>query len=305
MKRLIVTFIFVQLSFVSYSQTNTLLAKQLEQAYEATQKFNFHSADSALKKLQGTGKEAAAIELAKANYLWWLIISGEDSPGNRSAYVAHSDKAIKDYKNLPLTKLGDEELYVVITSYANKARIEGLGKNYLKGFGHINTCLKYIQQSFGKEKRFVYFTLTSGLYNYYMATANKNFPVLIPYLALFPDGDLKKGIELLKAASESVDIPLSTEGHYFLMKLYLDEKDYASAMWYCDWLLKKYPDNLLYNYYHFKILLDNKQKEQALEILSKIRLKEMFNLQLTDKQKHYYSGLATKDLKEYYLKEGK
>jgi hypothetical protein len=287
---------------ISLAQTSGTVAKQITIAYEQIQLFNFHSADSILKTQHASGKEGAALDLARANYFWWLIISGEDNKYNRAEYTRLSDKAIRSYKDAAPVTLSDEELYLVITGYANKARIEGLSKNYIKGFGHINTCLKYIQKSFGREKRFIYFTLTSGLYNYYMATANKSYSVLQPYLALFPSGDLNKGIDFLTIASQSDDVPLSTEGHYFLMKLYMDNKDQPNALKHCSWLLKRHPSNLLYSYYEFKLLLDSGKKDQALEVLSSLRLKEMMNTQLSVSQKRYYSGLATQDLKEYYLR---
>lgn len=296
----VLLFIFLQAAFVSAQNQHHIQANVAE-VYELTQSYKFMSADSLLKQISSNQSNPFS-DLARANYLWWMIISGEDNKTNRQQYVLSSDAAIRNLNDKPVESLSDEQLYTVITGYGNKARIEGLNKSYVKGFMHINTCLKYIKRSFGREQRFSYFTLTTGLYNYYMSTANRNFPVLLPYLSLFPSGDLKKGIQMLEAAANNSNKLLSTEGHYFLMKLFMEEKDLRKAELHCNWLLKQYPDNLLYNYYIFRILLDQKKKDEALEALSALRFKEMMNRQLTPLQKKYYSGLATKDLKEYYLK---
>lgn len=284
------------------SAQSNLLKQDLQKIYTQIQLFNFRTADTLLQSKSISANNEVQ-QLARANFFWWLIVSGEDNDQNRKSYFNSSDLVLNKFNDTNPEKLKNEQLYIVITAYANKARIEGLNKNYFRGFSYINTCLRYIKRSFGKETEFEYFNLTSGLYNYYMATANKNFPLLLPYLALFPKGDLEKGIELLNKAASSADPALQTEAHYFLMKLYMEENKFQNAEDHCLWLKKAYASNLLYTFYHFKILLDNNQKDAALKVMSELRLKEMMHPQLTSGQRKYFSGLATEELRKYYSKK--
>jgi hypothetical protein len=269
--------------------------------FKALYSFRFRTADSLIKETKRNYPDRAISYLLSVNYYWWLIISGEDNFENRKAFYLDLNLA-QQKAGAAKKNMSNEDIYTFINIYSYKARIEGLNKNYIKAVSHTNACVDYLKKSFGKEKEYEYFYLTSGLYNYYITNADEEYPILKPYLLLYPKGDLKTGIEYLLIASRSTDFALNTEANYFLTKIYLEQKNYETANIYCRLLGKKYPANLLYKYYLFKGYLDNNEKEKALDILKQINVQSILNEQLTTKQKDHFINLAQKKLEKYYEK---
>ena len=259
--------------------------------------FKFNTADSLLNTYEKEVGSNSDILLARSSILWWKIISEKNSDLN-GAYHKNLEAA---EKTLLKEKSNNENefIYKAISLYGFGARMDGLEKNYFKAIFKINNCLKYINKSIGKEEDFVYFYLTSGLYNYYKVNSVQEHPLLVPYLALYPDGDIKKGIEYLKVASNTNDVVLSTEANYFLMKIYLDNKNYSEAEKYCTRLITKYPSNLLFLYYNFIILLKQDNLYKAKVFMARIRIAAKNNSQLSDEQRKYFYDMADDDIKNY------
>jgi predicted Zn-dependent protease len=86
------------------------------------------------------------------------------------------------------------------------------------------------------------------------------------------------------------------------MKIGMDERKYSDALQKADVLLRWYPDNLLYAYYRFHILLKLDRKPEALTVLTAIRMKGRQNSSLNEAQKKHFLDLAQKDLEQYYRK---
>ncbi len=270
----------------------------IEELYHATLHYNSARADSILKKMSNG---SAAASLAKANYYWWRIVSGDRVTENSKRYSECVDAALKQLPASKVSGLTHEELYSYIIAYAYKARLEGLSKNYIRGMVHINNCVNYIEASLGKEEKFPLFTLTSGLYHYYISTAGKTHPYLLPYLIFLPGGDEATGLKFLSSAAQNRDIALSTEANYFLMKIYLEKNELEKALKHCKSLLAVYPENLLYMYYHFKVILEWKGEEEARPSLIRLKHAEAAHTLSGGKQSSYFYSLAKDDLKSHSI----
>lgn len=266
--------------------------------------FRFKTADSLYHQLEKESGVSSDLLLAKSAILWWKIISEKNSPlykeFNRNLEMAENF-LFKKEKN----KNDYEFIYKAASLYGFAARMEGLEKNYVKAIVKVNNCLKYLVKSLGKEKEFEYFLLSSGLYNYYMVTCEEEYPFTLPYLKLYPKGDLNKGINFLKEASQHNDVVMSTEANYFLMKIYLEKKDYSESEKYCEKLITKYPSNLIFLYYQFLLQLKQKKTYDARVFMARIRIAAGKNPQLNDIQKTYFYDMAKDELDKYLAKNGK
>lgn len=304
MKRLLLCGFFLVSSFTfgqSFSFKKDFesdLYKSLHHLYS----FQFHKADSAVKQIVKKFPNEPAAGLLEANYYWWLMVSGEDSPKIKEEYNTALAKAELCIKNLSKSALTNEDKYALITTYAFRARVEGLNKNYFKAVFYVNNSIDVLKQSLGKEEDYLYFKLTSGVYNYYVATADEHYPFLLPYLLFLPDADREIGLNFLEQAAASNDPVLQTEAQYFLMKIFMDEKKNDLAYNYSEALHDKYNSNLLYSYYSFKNLLKQNKKEEALHQLTLLNLEIRKNNELTEKQKFHFLNLTKKDLEKYYSK---
>lgn len=77
------------------------------------------------------------------------------------------------------------------------------------------------------------------------------------------------------------------------------------AQLYATRLVQQYPENLLYRYYLFKILLEIGNKNAAIKELAALNFYSDKNAGLSEKQKHHFNDFARKDLQEYYRKNEK
>jgi hypothetical protein len=168
----------------------------------------------------------------------------------------------------------------------------------ISAIAKLDECIKYFKLSFGNEAKFAPFSLTSGLYNYFVAYATDTYPITVPYFMFYPKGDIVKGLAQLSVASISPDIILNTEGNYFLMKIYFEQrKNFVIAKAYSRNLVAKYPKNLLYQYFYFSILNKGGEKIAAQNQI-KVLMKQAYeNKQISQKQRNYFINMAEKEIK--------
>jgi hypothetical protein len=261
--------------------------------------FKFNSADSLMSNyfLEMKNGEEVELYMLKANILWWKIISGKNDKLTKSNY----------YQTLTLAEnffekekdKGNSHLYKGLSLYGYMARMDGLNKNYLKAFFRINNCLKYLEKSFGAEAKYPFFYLSSGLYNYHIVVTAKQYPVLLPYLYLYPKGDKNKGIEYLQLAASNSNKYLSTEGHYFLMKLFLEEKNFSASMNNVNELLQRYPQNAVFLFYKFKINLKSGKIDDASYISQQLINNLKNNTQVSGVQIKHFEQLINEEIKKH------
>ena len=115
------------------------------------------------------------------------------------------------------------------------------------------------------------------------------------YLYLYPKGDKSKGIEYLQIAAKNSNKYLSTEGHYFLMKLYLEEMKYGAALTNVNELLQRYPQNAIFMYYKFKIHLKAGNQKEATIVSNQLMSELKNNAQITNIQIKHFEHLIEED----------
>jgi hypothetical protein len=295
-KTISVFILFTLKVLVVYGQELPVKAgKILDLCYQ----FKFNSADSLMNIYFTELKSGEEVELnmLKANILWWKIISGINDKATKSTYYQTLTLAEKYFEKEK--DKGNSHLYKGISLYGYMARMDGLNKNYLKAFFRINNCLNYLEKSFGVESKYPFFYLSSGLYNYHIVVTAKKYPVLAPYLYLYPKGDKSKGIEYLQIAANSSNKYLSTEGYYFLMKLYLEEKKYATALTNVNELLQRFPQNAIFLYYKFNILLKASNVKDANVASSQLMNELKNNQQINNIQFKHFERLIEDDHKKF------
>lgn len=278
---------------------NLPFSKKLENGFIAIYNYKFEEALAITNGLKKTDPNNPRTYLLEANYWWWKILSGEDTEGNYIKMEGCLDKAMSKIPKRKAKEYNDEELYNIINVYAYRSRIKLLQEKYIKGAQNLNTCIDFVEASFGKENRYELFKLTSGLYYYFVDYGYENYFLARAYLIFLPSGDKEKGLKFLKESAKSKDILVRTEACYFLMRTYCElEENYVEALNYLEPLTKLYPDNLLYRYHHCRILLFMNKKELALK---------QFNLLQEAKEKgkkhaEHFVSLAQEDLNTFNAK---
>lgn len=268
-------FIITLLFFIT-QHTNPVLAsgetkpdglsfrQSIEMGFNAIYNGDYDRAFKVAQDLKATHKNNPQTYLLEANYWWWKILSGEDTDANYEKMEACLDMALSKIPKRKTKDYSNEELYNAINVYAYKSRIKIFQGKYIKGAQNLNTCIDYVEASFGKEDNYELFKLTSGLYYYFIDYGYENYVLARAYLIFLPDGDKQKGLAFLKNAYQSNNLLVKTEAAYFLMKTYCElEKNYAEALKYCTTLIELHPNNLLYRYHQHRILLFEGKKDLA------------------------------------------
>jgi hypothetical protein len=266
---------------------------------ELCYQFKFKTADSLMAVYFSEMKQGEELELymLKANIYWWKIISGINDKTAKANYYKALSKAESYFDKEKET--GAAHLYKGITLYGYMARMDGLNKNYLQAFLRVNSCLKYLEKSFGSETKYPFFYLSSGLYNYHIVVTAKKYPVLAPYLYLYPKGDKKKGVEYLQTAAKNTNKYLSTEGNYFLMKIFLEEKKYDKAMQHVNVLTERFPQNAIFLYYKFYIYMYANKPKEAASIAARLINELKNNAQINGNQIAHFESLIKEDNVNY------
>ena len=102
----------------------------------------------------------------------------------------------------------------------------------------------------------------NGLFNYYSIWISDRYPLLRPIVNFFPKGDKKKGIEELTNASGN-SFYTRTEAQFFLMRIYLGERNLINALQLSKYLNETYPDNSIFHKYYTQILYQNGKLKQS------------------------------------------
>ena len=266
--------------------------------------FEFVQADSSVSVLEKNYPQESRAHVLGANYYWWKIRSGDDTPFNRKKYSACLDRLqeLLD-KRKKAKQLTYEDIFHYINLYSYRARLELVDDGYIRALSYMTKCNTFIALSANMEEVYEPFNLTSGLYNCFMAMAKKNHPLLAPYFLFVPDCDKEKGLKQLAVCSSCSDFLLQTEANYFLMVLYGENDiDYELSASYAEKLSLQYPDNLLYLYYLFKVKLLSGNMESAMKNLILLYQKSKTIPGLNDVQRKYFTDMAGKDMQEDYKK---
>ncbi len=266
--------------------------------------FEFRKADSLVSILEKKYPQEYRSYILGANYYWWKIRSGDTTPVCRRNYSVSLDKLqeLLDKKK-EVKKIGQDEIFYYINLYSYRSRIELLDNNYIKALSYMTKCNAFITLSANAEDSYEPFNLTSGLYNCFMAMAKKNNPLLAPYFLFAPSCDKEKGLKQLGKCTVNSDFLLSTEANYFLMIFYGEgDIDYSLSASYAEKLSLQYPNNLLYQYYLFKVKLLSGNLEQAMKNLILLFQKSRSMAGLNEVQRKYFTDMAGKDMMEYCKK---
>ena len=284
---------------IKNSEPDEIAGKKLfYEGFQAIYHYRFSKADSIREILTRDYPTFIWSWFFASNFYWWKIVTGENTTATRQFFNAGLDKtlALLD-SQVDSTGPDNEQLYAYITTYAFKARLEVIEKNYLKTIWYMDDCVDYLSESLGKEEEYEFFNLPSGLYNYNMAYALKHYPFLLVASWLYPDSDLKKGLQQLERSAASTDPILSNEGQYFQMRIYFElEKEYGKALGKLLPLIRLFPENLYFRYIHFQILLADKQIGAARAKLSELKEMAGTSDQISDGQKTFFLREGKKEL---------
>lgn len=267
--------------------------------FDAMYRYDFRDADLKLKKLYATSIDPSLIELTQVNLLWWLMISGDESKDYDNMTAVILKKTISRLSQKPRSQMTREDIFTLIHSYAYLTRVDIYYNRYLKGIGNLKRTLSYLQVALDNTNRYDKYMLVAGLYHYFAKAAVSKYSFLAPFFSMAPPADREVGYRLLNQCAGMDHLLIRNESLYYLMKInYQLEEDFSRSLRIADQLLTAYPNNLIYHFHRFTILLEAGLKDQALEQYRRLVAVSASAPGLTAEQRTHLIDIAVRQLRK-------
>ena len=233
---------------------NTAVQIESNDAIDAMYNFKFKIAEYQFQKLKDRyGWHPLPYFLLGLNE-WWQLVPYVGNTYHDDAFYAYMDTSLflaeRIYKEV--NKI--EGAFFLAATYAFKGRLLADRGHWRKAAFASKSSLKYLEDCKGNKEFSPEILFGDALFNYYVEWVPENYPMLRPFMIMFPDGDKELGLEQLKEVTNTA-FYTRTEAKYFLMRILSnEEKDAFGAMKLAKELHQDYPDNAYFHRYYARTL---------------------------------------------------
>lgn len=204
--------------------------------------------------------------------LWWTIMLDLADTTHDEAFFDLMDEVIERADAL-LEENADhfDALLFKAAAHGFKARLASNRKNWWP-------TLRNAQKAIGPARRVAEiapeengdYVFGKGLYDYYTAILEEEYPATKAFTWMIPDGNRKRGLRLLKQTAETGRY-VQTEGIYYLTQIhYLYEEDYSATRRYVTRLRERHPDNPYFHNYEGRVYAKWNRWDQARTVFSEV-----------------------------------
>jgi hypothetical protein len=204
--------------------------------------------------------------------LWWTIMLDLTDTAHDAAFYDFMNEVI-DRSEVLLDDNPDhfDALLFKAAAHGFKARLASNRHNWWK-------ALRNGQKAIGPARRVATiappdnadYVFGKGLYDYYTAILEKEYPVVKTFTWMIPDGNRERGLRLLeRTAAEGYYV--RSEALYYLTQVhYLYEDDYIASRRYVRRLRERHPDNPYFHNFEGRIYARWNRWDQAEEVFSAV-----------------------------------
>jgi len=296
----ILAFCLLLMHGTALSQTQVSVEPpEVIELFEAMYRYDLPDADRKLKLLNATTIDQNWIDLAHVNLLWWWLISGDETRDYDNLMAVILNRVISRIKLKPEAQLTREEVFTLIHCYAYLTRVDIYQERYFKGIINLKHTLTYLKTALREADKYDKFMMVSGLYNYFAAVTLVKYPVFTPFFAFAPKSDRELGFTQLTRCSKMDNLLIRNESLYYLMKInYQLEENYGQALAIADGLITRYPNNLIYHFHRFMILIEAGRKAECLQQFDRLAEVSANAPSLNAVQRNHLVDIARKRLKK-------
>ena len=267
------------------------LEEMLDQTMMALYAFEFEKADSISREMQTMAPGHYLGHFTRANYLWWLIVTNPPDEDLEHAYASAVRQAQESIPSGTGFGLKPDELFYSINIYAIQARLSLKNKEYITTLRQLRAGVVHVAASGGQETAHHGLYLTSGLYQYMFGYVQQRYPLLKLVTRSYPDGNVEQGLQYLLLAAASDNPVWQTEAHYLLMKIFLEmELMPQAASEHSNWLTQKYPGNLVFLKYRYRVFKALNDADAMHNTKAQIRKQAIAQPGLTAAQRRFFLG---------------
>ncbi len=259
-----ILFLFLNTVLLGNRGLDSLLDLGKEYSYQ----FEFQKAQEIYEEIiQKHPNSPFALHSLSQNYLWFYL--GSKDSLYKNLYKNYSEEAIRKAEVLYNKDEDDHELNNLIGNiYLLKSMLHATEGNSMDAFWAIKSSVSYFEDAVELDENYYDPYLGLGTIKYALSFVPGFLGWAISITGL--SGDKEEGLRLVKLAYDRGKSS-KTEGAYHLAKIYTEyNAEYDSAKIYLDYLIKDYPQNILFLYQYSLLMIDMKELEKAEETLTKI-----------------------------------
>ena len=204
----------------------------------------FDSADGEFAKVVSLRPEHPIGYFFQAMTEWWRILIDIEDEARDDKFFSMLEKVI-NMCDTQLSKDPDDitALFFKGGSIGFRGRLRANRASWLSAAQDGVAALPIVRKAHDLDPNNADILLGTGIYNYYAEVVPEEYPLLKPFMWLFPSGDRQKGLQQLQLAAENGKYAY-VEAKYFLMQNYFFyEKEYLKALELAIKLTELFPRN--------------------------------------------------------------
>lgn len=216
-------------------------------AVDSIYNFKFSEAADLLRPWREEHPDHPLWTLLGGMEVWWRVLSDlEDRSGDQQLFHIMGQADYESGRLLRSNGSHADALIIRAVSNGYMARQKANREEWISSLNSARKALNAHDYLMELHPEMADLKLAEGLKLYYSDYLPEAYPVVRTVSWFLPDGDRKKGMALMKDASEE-SVFAGAEATYFLGNVNINyEKDPAEAVGYFRRLYRKYPDNNFY-----------------------------------------------------------
>jgi hypothetical protein len=287
-----VLYLLVCFSFTVIGTSQTNIANVNEVFQKSLYKFSFSEAEKIIANLENSKFDRSDLKELKYQLAWWFILSGYKVSDNIDKCKLFLNEGIDDYNQISDPPIDTQ--VKLINAYLFKLRIENYSHKKIGSLTVLKKLLEKVDKLDNTSGMKPDKKILIGLYYYFLKYIKQEYILARLVLMDYNKGDKKTGLKYLEECADSNDEIVRTEAVYFLHKIYFTiEKQYSKAEEKINLLLNLYPENLVFAFEYFKVLLAQNKLDEAKEFKINTIKKIHGSENLYIEQKNHFIDLFT------------
>ncbi|MCF8241403.1 MAG: tetratricopeptide repeat protein [Melioribacteraceae bacterium] len=274
--KLLFTYSFLLIFGISMSAQNyefdLLIKKGIKQIYS----LEFEKAQQTFNQVQDEYPQHPAGKFFDAMIVWWKIMLDMNNEKYDDMFYDKLENTIDFCDEILDENPGNADaVFFKGGALGFRGRLLSIRNDWFSAALDGKDALPLVFKANELDSQNTDVQLGFGIYNYYAAVIPEKYPVVKPFMFMFPSGDKEKGINQLKKVAEEGKYA-NYESQYFLMTLFYSfEKNNNEAMKYAEQLHKAFPENPVFHRYLGRIYVRKGDYNSAAEHFKRIFKKSL------------------------------
>ncbi len=228
---------------VANASGKPLLSRQFRITAEMVYEFRFKDA-SLLHSQEGrTDDVEKAIEALMLN--WWQGLTYDHENGFFKELKVLAGKSM--FSNSDNETLNSKQLFLSLLAGIYRIRLAAIENDKAIAGRVFFTILPNLKIVLSRPDEYEEYMLLVGVYNHTVGGIRRHNILLRPFLVFLPPANADFGKEMLYKCTNSENIAIATEAHYFLFKIESEIYDNpVASKRHIEWLSDKFPENIVF-----------------------------------------------------------